>query len=111
MKVILKLVFLFSFLVILFGFYQLKHEQDIFAQSKAYCCNNGFCNYDTGSLCTSTSTIKLKPDCKEYTMTCMVDYSAAGQVCNDPKNSCEDHMGRCYGWCYYNGSWQWVIAK
>jgi len=113
MKVLFKLVFLFSFLVILFGFYELKHEQDIFAQSKQYCCNNGMCTYPNIT-CSSSSGIKFKPKCNnDYTFTCMdcVDYSYAGQVCNDPKNSCRDHLDRCYGWCYYNGSWQWLMSK
>ena len=111
MKVLLKLVFLFSFLVILFGFYELKHEQDIFAQSKARCCNNSLCQYP--ALCSSPSSMELKPDCKSYMFTCgdCVDYNVAGQVCNDPKNSCADGGGNCYGWCYYNGSWQWIISK
>ena len=116
MKVILKLVFLFSFLVILFGFYQLKHEQDIFAQSKKACCNNEQCSYVGNIPCTFSSSIDLKSDdCKpnSYNFTCRdcVDYSAAGQVCDDPKSSCVDGGGNCYGWCYKNGTWQWVIAK
>ena len=114
MKVLLKLVFLFSFLVILFGFHQLKHEQDIFAQSKMRCCNQGLCLYPDA--CSLKSSINLKSDdCKpnNYNFTCLdcVDFSAAGQVCLDPKNSCKDHMGRCIGWCYYNGSWQWLMSK
>jgi hypothetical protein len=117
MKIIQKLILLFSVIVIVFGFYQLKHEQDIFAQSKERCCNNGMCQYlnGQGDLCTSNSGMFLKSDsCKtEYNLTCRecVDYSALGQVCDDPKNSCEDANGNCYGWCYYNGSWQWVVAK
>ena len=112
MKHLQKLTVVFSILVILFGFYQLNYEQDIFAQSKAYCCNRGLCTYPN-SLCTSTSTVDLKPKCHSYTITCRecVNYSATGQVCGDPKNSCAEQSGGCYGWCYYNGTWQWVLSK
>lgn len=30
-------------LVILFGFYELNYQKDIFAQSKRNCCDNGLC--------------------------------------------------------------------
>lgn len=120
MKVVVKLVSLFSILIILFGFYQLNYEQDIFAQSKAYCCNNSMCKYEApgiGELCTSKSSMELfpnqKPSCVTYILTCRdcVDYNAAGEVCGNPKNSCVDQNGNCYGWCYVGGTWQWVVSK
>ena len=117
MKLIQKLILLFSVFVIVFGFYQLQHEQDIFAQSKAQCCNNEMCQYSNGqgSSCSSSSSVDLKSDlcAKSYLVTCgdCVDYSAAGQACKDPKNSCVDGGGNCYGWCYSGGTWQWIVAK
>ena len=94
----------------MFGFYQLKHEQDIFAQSRAYCCNDEDCTYPN-VLCSAESGIQLKEfNCiGDYTFTCgeCVDKSYQGLVCGDPKNSCTDAHNRCYGWCYVGGNWQW----
>ena len=104
---------IFSTIVILLGFYQLNYKQEIFAQSKSYCCNQERCIYPD-RLCSAPSSIQLKPKCShDYTFTCRecVDYSASGQVCGDPKNSCKTQGGTCYGWCYFNGTWQWVISK
>ena len=62
----------------------------------------------------NTLIFLLKPTCKiSYRLTCRdcVDYNMIGQVCNDPKNSCVDQNGNCYGWCYIGGTWQWVVSK
>jgi hypothetical protein len=87
MKVILKLVFLFSFLVILFGFYQLKHEQDIFAQSKMRCCNNGLCK---AANCIAPSSIEAGSLCDTYLLTCKdcidLEYSSCIDNCSSRKN-------------------------
>jgi hypothetical protein len=114
MIIIQKLILLFSMVVIVFGFYQLQHEQDIFAQSKERCCNNGMCRYPDD--CSLASKVDLKADdCdpNSYNFTCKdcVDYSAAGQACKDPINSCLDQFNNCYGWCKVNGSYQWVVSK
>jgi hypothetical protein len=86
MKVLVKLVFLFSFLVILFGFYQLKHEQDIFAQSKLPCCNNGLCRIS----CSSTALVNSGSLCDLYTLTCKdcidLEYSGCLDNCQNRKN-------------------------
>lgn len=100
----------FSTLVILFGFFQLSNEQDIFAQSRAQCCNTGMCTYPN-IFCYTSSSIILKPLCSdEYILTCKdcADYNSAGRVCGDPKNSCKDESGNCYGWCKVDGIWQWT---
>ncbi|MFZ1517893.1 MAG: hypothetical protein WAU11_03920 [Ignavibacteriaceae bacterium] len=112
MKPLQRLIIVFSILIVLFGFSQLNNEKDIFEQSKAYCCNEGKCTYPN-ALCTGSSSMNLKPDCIEYGVTCRecVDYNASGQVCDDPKNSCKDQNNNCYGWCYFNGTWQWVLSK
>jgi hypothetical protein len=113
MKYLQKLTLVFSIMVVLIGLYELNYEHDIFAQSREFCCNDGVCQYPE-RLCTAPSSIKLKPKClTDYGFTCgqCVDYSASGQVCGDPKNSCKTQGGDCYGWCYVNGTWQWVISK
>ena len=114
MKYLQKITMVLSILVILFGFYQLNHEQDIFAQSKANCCNIGGCKYSNSNLCISRSSIQLKKDgCAggDYILTCKdcCDYNANDEVCDDPKNSCKDANGDCYGWCKINGVMQWVV--
>jgi len=55
--------------------------------------------------------MKIKPDCdNDYLFDCKacVDLSAAGRICGDPKNSCKDANGNCFGWCLVNGVWQWT---
>jgi len=116
MKHMLKITILFSLIVILFGFYELSYRNDIFAQSKALCCNEGMCYYNSkdpsySKLCSSSSSMKIKPECgNDYLFDCKtcVDLSAAGRICGDPKNSCKDSNGNCYGWCLVNGVWQWT---
>ncbi len=97
MKVLFKLVFLFSFLVILFGFYQLKHEQDIFAQSKLPCCNNGMCkDYN----CLASSGVNYGSLCDEYILTCKdcihLEYSGCLDNCLNRKNYYCDNNGTPY---------------
>lgn len=87
MKNIQKLTVVFSILVILFGFYQLNYEQDIFAQSKALCCNNGLCK---GNNCISTSSINAGSLCNSYLLTCKdcidLEYSGCLDNCSNKKN-------------------------
>jgi hypothetical protein len=99
MKVLVKLVSLFSFLVILFGFYQLKHKQDIFAQSKMRCCNQGQCK---GANCYAPSSIEMGRYCGTYYLTCRecIDFELAGLLegCQDKKNYyCNDRGVKYYG--------------
>ena len=107
-------VTIFSVLVILFGFYQLNNEHEIFAQSEAYCCNNGHCTYPN-VLCSASSSVQITDDrCKnDYIVTCKtcVDYSYDGTACYNPVNSCKDQNNDCYGWCYVNGNWIWVVDE
>ncbi len=120
MKYLQRFILIFSVLVIIFGFVQLNYKNDIFANSKAHCCNDGLCNYyfEDPVLCTTLADAYLKPCCNgifctEYTMTCKkcVEKSEQGLVCKDPKSSCEDQFGNCYGWCLVNGKWQWNLTQ
>jgi len=95
MKSIQKLILLFSMVVIVFGFYQLKHEQDIFAQSKARCCNRGMCKEAN---CIATSSIEAGSLCDTYLLTCKdcIDLEYSG--CLDNCSSRENNL------CYNNGT-------
>jgi hypothetical protein len=63
-----RLVFLLSILVITIGFFQLNHENEIFAQSRMRCCNNGQCK---GANCSAPSSINYGKYCgSTYLLTC-----------------------------------------
>ena len=66
MKSLQKITIVFSIPVILFGFYQLSYEQEIFAKSLAPCCNNGQCE---GENCISPSSINAGSLCDSYMLT------------------------------------------
>ena len=93
MKLIQKLILLFSVFVIVFGFYQLQHEQDIFAQSRMRCCNNGQCK---GADCSAPSSIDWGVNCeKRYYLTCQdcLNMEGAGLLdncLNTPNEYCNE---------------------
>jgi hypothetical protein len=93
MKSIQKLILLFSMVVIVFGFYQLQHEQDIFAQSKLPCCSNGQCKV----ACTSSTFVHAGSLCDSYLLTCKdcidLEYSGCLDNCLNSTN----------GYCFKSG--------
>jgi len=82
MNHLLKITIIFSIVVILFGFYELSYKNDIFAQSKSRCCNNGLCN---AANCISQSSINSGSLCNiHYYLTCKecIDLEISGCIAN-----------------------------
>ena len=96
-------------ITVIFGLEQLSNENNVFADTKAYCCNNGLCDDQNCSSLSSVNTFsQTGPGCTEgYLITCKecIDLTYAGdELCPfGPLTAyCWDGEN-CYGWC--NGIW------
>lgn len=104
-KCIRIIVFLFGVITIFFSFQELEFKNDIFALSKAPCCNNGQC---TGLSCGTTSQFELISDCNTTLyQTCKdcLDYEAGtNQLCTPVGSNqyCLDNGVKYYG----DGVWE-----
>lgn len=99
MKYLQKTTMVLSILVILFGFYQLNSEQDIFAQSRAHCCNSSQC---FRANCGEPSSINMMPFCDFYMLTCKdcldLEYSNCLLDCGGDNNRyCLNNGQKYYG--------------
>ena len=111
-----KILFiLFLVITVIFGLEQLSFKNNVFADTRAYCCNHIPDSQCDGQSCNGTSTVTtfdpIGPGCaEEYTTTCRecIDLTAAGELCpTGPITAYCMDGDDCYGWC--NG--HWVLSK